>query len=223
MPHLWESEHEGCCASGNYHARSGECEEDYRTWAEFAEEYGGRPPGASLLFRWDWEKPDQGVMSVLELFYVGQSKAQRWSVTVAVHPDEEEAVRAYLQPRLDHLLGLWAPLAPSSGRGPDVSCAAAPGVPVLRVPCFDDESAHALAEYLRGQGIEGVGVDGACATVPTDRAAFAFSVGEIAVDHEWAADGAVARAVSDFLEGPDGLVTRAHAAEPGPQDVKAVP
>lgn len=109
---LWEAPHDGTCEPGNYHAPPGQCSEEYRSWSEFFAEYGDRPARNSLLFRWDWRAPEHGVMGELELFYVGQYKAQRWSAAVSVHPDEEPLVRAYLQPRLDYLAALWAPLTP---------------------------------------------------------------------------------------------------------------
>lgn len=112
--HLWEPDHPYYCAKGNYYSTG--CHQDYRTWGEFIESCGDWDLDMNLLFRWDWCKPDSGIMGELELHYVGQRKASLWSISVSVHPDEEPLVRAWLQPRLDHLLMMWAPLTTGEQR-----------------------------------------------------------------------------------------------------------
>jgi hypothetical protein len=47
------------------------------------------------------------------MFFVGQRKATLWSVGVAITEADEEAVKAYLTPRMRHLALLWEPLATS--------------------------------------------------------------------------------------------------------------
>jgi len=106
--HLWEPEHPYYCASGNffkvgYHS-------NYPTWGDFIATAGGWDLDMDLLFRWDWHKPDAGVMGTLSLYFVRQRKGYNYSIDVQVHPDEEPEVRTYLQARLDHLLAMWAPL-----------------------------------------------------------------------------------------------------------------
>lgn len=91
-----------------------ECHISYGTWGEFFEAEEDNEPNYNLVFRWDWKKPETGVMGTLTVFWVGQRKALLRSTSVAVHPDEEPLVRAFLQPRLDYLMKLWAPLVPGT-------------------------------------------------------------------------------------------------------------
>lgn len=93
-----------------------------------------------------------------------------------------------------------------------------PGVPVLHLPCLDPACAQALADHLRAEGVEGVEAHGETVDVPTDRPGFAFTVGDLAVEKEWAGDSPVARVVANFLEGPDGLVTRERERERAAQE-----
>ena len=84
--------------------------------------------------------------------------------------------------------------------------------PILRIPCRISLTAAAYGAHLTEQeDIDGVTVDldNKTVNIPTDNPRFAWDVAQIAVDKGWADDAAVARAVSDFLEGPDGIVTRA--------------
>ncbi len=114
--HLWDAHHEYYCQTGNYYNNDSHIH--YETWASFFAEQGKLDMDYNLVFRWDWDKPDpdDGVMGNLTVFWVGQRKAHLRSTSVAVHPDEEPLVRAFLQPRLDHLLSLWAPLSPSAAQ-----------------------------------------------------------------------------------------------------------
>lgn len=107
--HLWEVDHPYYCARGNFYAR--DCHTNYETWGEFIADVGAWDMDMNLLFRWDWHKPERGVMGTLETFWVGQRKASLWSLSVPVHSDEEPEVRAFLQVRFEHLLTIWAPLA----------------------------------------------------------------------------------------------------------------
>lgn len=82
-------------------------------------------------------------------------------------------------------------------------------IPILRIPCLATLAAVGLAAHLVENDIDGVTVEERDVCIPTDSPAFAWEVAEIAVDKGWADDTAVAKAVSGFLEGPDGLVTTA--------------
>ena len=106
--HLWEVDHPYYCSEGNYYKN--DCHNRFSTWGEFYGSANDWDMDMNLLFRWDWRKPENGVIGTLSTFWVGQRKAALWSCECPVHPDEEPAVREFLQPRLAHLLALWQPL-----------------------------------------------------------------------------------------------------------------
>lgn len=120
-PHLWEVEHAYYCNEGNYF--SNDCHAEFARWQDFAEESKDEDLDYNLVFRWDWKAPstDDGELlppnpdknyrdGRLLLFYMGQRKGLYRYVEVSVCQADEPAVRAWLQPRLDHLMKLWAPL-----------------------------------------------------------------------------------------------------------------
>jgi hypothetical protein len=115
--HLWDVEHPYYWNEGNYYKNG--CHHNAGTWGDFIAEVADWDMDYNLLCRWDWEKPERGVIGTLKTFWVGQRKASLWSMECVVHPDEEPAVREFLQARLDHLMKLWAPLVPSVA--PEVS------------------------------------------------------------------------------------------------------
>lgn len=85
-------------------------------------------------------------------------------------------------------------------------------MPILRIPCRISLAAAAFGAHLILQEeLDGVTVDldNKTVNISTDSPGFAWDVAEIAVQKGWADDSAVARAVSDFLEGPNGIVARA--------------
>ncbi len=112
--HLWDAHHEYYCGTGNYY--DNDCHTHYPAWGAFFAAEGAADMDYNLVFRWDWDTADEGVMGTLTVFWVGQRHATLRSTSVAVHPDEEPLVRAFLQPRMDHLLSLWAPLSPSAAQ-----------------------------------------------------------------------------------------------------------
>ena len=122
VQHLWEVKHPYYCNKGNFYARESVASE-YGTFAEFMAEQGTSDFDLNLLFRWDWEQsgdddgeplPFQGDNyyrdGTLLLFWMGQRKGLYRYSRVAVCRADEPAVIAFLQPRLDYLASLWAPL-----------------------------------------------------------------------------------------------------------------
>lgn len=120
--HLWEADHAYYCAEGNYFAKSGEQPtQHYKSWAEFIAEHGDAEFDYNLVFRWDWrEGADYDLPEFngdvnyrngqVMVCWMGQCKGlYRWT-TVEVCRADEPAVIAFLQPRLDYLAALWAPL-----------------------------------------------------------------------------------------------------------------
>lgn len=120
--HLWEVDHAYYCNDGNYYAR--DCGSEHKSWGEFIAEEGDADLDMNLVFRWDWkEGEDQGLGEYtgddyyrharLHLYFMGQRKgAFRYSIVEVCRADEP-AIIAYLQPRLDHLMSLWAPMVPT--------------------------------------------------------------------------------------------------------------
>lgn len=121
-PALWEAKHPYYCNEGNYYANGNNqpCAK-YPSWADFVSSEGDADLDYNLLFRWDWEEGDGEESNFtgdiyyrngrLLLFWMGQRKGlYRWS-EVSVCRADEDAVRAWLRPRFDHLLSLWAPIA----------------------------------------------------------------------------------------------------------------
>lgn len=111
--HLWEVEHSYYCNEGNYF--SNDCGSHFKSWSDFLAEMGDADKDYNLLFRWDWsmehESDDANYRNgKLSLFYMQQRKGKFTFCTVEVCRADEPAVVAYLQPHLDHLESLWAPL-----------------------------------------------------------------------------------------------------------------
>jgi hypothetical protein len=117
--HLWEVYHAYYCNLGNYY--SNDCGGHFKSFASFIEAEGDADLDMNLVFRWDWrEGEDWGAGPYtgdnnyrngrLEVFFLGQRKGVYRYATVEVCRADEANVRAYLAPRLAHLMGLWAPL-----------------------------------------------------------------------------------------------------------------
>lgn len=112
--HLWEIRHPYYCNEGNYFASGGQQPNmHYESWGEFLDEEGDSDMDYNLLFRWDWRPPDpkgeqwDNEDHQLLLFWMGQRKGlYRWT-TIDVKPEDEEAVREFLNDRWDYLKSLW--------------------------------------------------------------------------------------------------------------------
>lgn len=89
-------------------------------------------------------------------------------------------------------------------------------MPVLSIPCRISLTAAAFAAHLiEVEEIDGVTVDLEAKTVniPTNQPRFAWDVAELGVQKGWVNDNDAARAVSEFLEGPNGIVTTARKGD----------
>lgn len=123
--HLWEVDHPYYCNQGNYFARES-VEDSYGTWAAFEQEYRDSDFDMNLVFRWDWEfeldDEEKPIVSddpnyrdgTLLIFWMGQRKGLYRYSRVSVCRADEPKVRAWLQPRLEHLMTLWEPLVSAS-------------------------------------------------------------------------------------------------------------
>lgn len=114
--HLWEFDHPYYSSESNYY--SNDCSHHSDSWAEFMEEMGDADKDHNLLFRWDWERPDPadyepgedpGYTDRLHLFYVLQRKGIYMTWEVDVTPDDETAVRWFLNGYWQHMQLLWSP------------------------------------------------------------------------------------------------------------------
>jgi hypothetical protein len=119
---LWESKHSYYAQEGNYY--SNDCHIEYKTLQAFIAAEGDSDLDYNLVYRWDWDETsdeDEDVSTytgddyyrhaTLKVFFIGQRKARARSVSVQVCRADEPGVRAWLQPRLNHLAALWAPMS----------------------------------------------------------------------------------------------------------------
>lgn len=128
---LWEVDHPYYCNHGNFYAPGNDQPtQHYKSLGAFLYENADADLDLNLVFRWDWkEGEDEDGKAVafngdenyrnglLSIYFMGQRKGlYRW-VTVEVCRADEPAVIGYLQPRLDYLMRLWAPLPPPRRRG----------------------------------------------------------------------------------------------------------
>jgi len=111
---LWEAEHPYYAQRGNYFNNN--CHQNFESWADFIAAEGDSDPDMNLIYRWDWipAKPSDGCDDdELSIFIVGQRKAIHRSCTISpISRDDEPAVRAWLQPRLELLMKIWLPVTP---------------------------------------------------------------------------------------------------------------
>lgn len=121
--HLWEYDHPYYCNEGNYLASpvrdaSLDCWEKHDSWQSFFEDWGDSDPDLNLIFRWDWhahhlEYPEDypdGEKHELQLFLLLQRKAFNKSISVSLTPDDEPAVRKWLQERAKTIAAIWEPM-----------------------------------------------------------------------------------------------------------------
>jgi len=119
---LYAIDHPYYCNRGSYYATAlDQPYQEYEAWADFLAEEGDSDMDMNLVFRWDWKEEDEegnpsfkGDVNerngTLFLFIIGQRKGlYRW-VEVKVCRADNDAVRAYLEPRWEHMKKLWAPL-----------------------------------------------------------------------------------------------------------------
>lgn len=120
---LHEIGHPYHCSRGNYYARGDQQPTShYKSWADFMSEEGDSDMDYNLVFRWDWTirdgkgedvepNPDPNYRDgELQVCFMVQRKGlYRW-VTIEVCGADDEAVRSWLQGRLDHLMRCWAPI-----------------------------------------------------------------------------------------------------------------
>lgn len=115
------TDHPYYAAEGCYYAKAGPGDDfphyEHDSWADFLEENGDNDLDMNLLYRWDWDpqsaedalefgpEPEQ-----VQLYFMQQRKARPVSIYVTVTPEDEPAVRAYLEVRAAHLRTLWSPL-----------------------------------------------------------------------------------------------------------------
>lgn len=121
--HLWEARHPYYCTEGQYFVNQSAHQTiwEFKSWSDFLAEMGESDMDYNLLFRWDWDERDCEGNSTytgddnyrngkLKLFFMYQRKGYHSTSIVDVCRADEAAVRAFLEPRLDHLRSIWAPL-----------------------------------------------------------------------------------------------------------------
>ena len=114
--HLWEVEHSYAGADSNYFASFNQQDgyfRDFATWKEFTESDSFETDmDYNLMYRWDWKKSEESYPEEehVKFFYVQQRRGAVSGDTILVGPEDEPAVRAYLQKYADHMRDMWAPL-----------------------------------------------------------------------------------------------------------------
>lgn len=119
MSHLWEVDHPYYCREHAWNSQDPQVK--FGTWGAFAHEFADADFDMNLLFRFDWlEGEASGAMTfngdvyyrngLFKAFWMGQRKGIFWSNEVSVCRADEPAVIAFLQPRLEYLAEMWAPL-----------------------------------------------------------------------------------------------------------------
>lgn len=111
MPHLWEPNHDYYCHPDEAGT--------FDSWAEFLEEWGESDKDYNLVFRWDWlPVEDEGTEDELpprvRINIIHQRKDNVLCVLVKITPEEEPAVREYLEQKWKELSDLWAPIPSTS-------------------------------------------------------------------------------------------------------------
>ncbi len=110
MKHLWEIEHPYYCSSTNYY--SNDTFRQHESWADFYEDEMDSDMDLNLVFRWDWNLPTEDndfYLYTLKIFFMGQRKGLFRCAAIKAQPEDEEAVKLWLQPRWEHLKKLWEP------------------------------------------------------------------------------------------------------------------
>lgn len=127
-PHLWEVDHDYYGPESPFFgdpAKTREYNNTHASWAEFIDEgMHDAPEGMNLLYRWDWHDwaadhddrfgpmvTETGHSQELHLFWMMPRKGIMARSVIAVTPDDEPAVRAWLGPHWAYMRALWAPLA----------------------------------------------------------------------------------------------------------------
>ena len=107
MNHLWQNEHPYHGPDGNYHLAADEDDtlRLFDSWAEFLEAWGDADPDYNLAYRWDWGP--EGEPFPLSIHYMMQRKGFHVCCRVDVGPEDEGAVRLFLDRKWSYLWKLW--------------------------------------------------------------------------------------------------------------------
>lgn len=122
--HLWEVKHPYYMSEGNYF--SNDCHTEFKSWAEFLDEFGDSDQDYNWFVRWDWlEGEDWGAGAYngddyyrharFMLQLIGQRKAKLLSFEVAVCRADEPAILEFLKPRWEYMQTMWLPFSHPSG------------------------------------------------------------------------------------------------------------
>ncbi|WP_247997712.1 hypothetical protein [Brucella tritici] len=122
--HLWEVKHPYYMSEGNYF--SNDCHTEFKSWAEFIDEFGDSDMDYNWFVRWDWlEGEDWGAGAYngddyyrharFMLQLIVQRKAKLLSFEVAVCRADEPAIIEFLKPRWHYMQTMWEPLSHPSG------------------------------------------------------------------------------------------------------------
>ena len=107
------AEHPYYCAMQNFY--SNDAYTEFESWADFVDEMGGMDLDLNHVFRWDWRTGDDwiedGECEELQLAMMHQRKGRYWPIVVKITPEDEPAVRAYLERHWRTVQANWAPIS----------------------------------------------------------------------------------------------------------------
>ena len=106
-------EHDYYASDSNYYSR--EVSGNYRTWADFYEEYHNADIDMNLVYRWDIHQREESKRYYMELFIIGQRKGIYVPILIDYVDEEDvESIISFLQPHLNKLISLWKPIKTDS-------------------------------------------------------------------------------------------------------------
>lgn len=126
--HLWEIDHLYYCCEEHYFGTGGcfkcgrqpsEVNSHFKSWDDFMSNMGDADNDYNLIFRWDWELPEDSKKPTdpdyrsytLSLFYMMQRKGFHRVCTIEVCQSDEPKVREFLTAKWNHMRSLWEPIA----------------------------------------------------------------------------------------------------------------
>lgn len=120
MKRLWEIKHPYYMNEGNYFQNG--CHTEYKTWADFKEEWSSSDMDYNWFVRWDWlEGEDNGAGEYAGDDYyrngrfmiqrIGQRKALLDSHEVSVCRADEPEIRNFLERYWEYMKTMWEPLS----------------------------------------------------------------------------------------------------------------
>jgi hypothetical protein len=107
---MTSSKHDYYCEYQNYLDSKGVMHKKYDSIEGFLLDWGDADMNFNLLFRWDIEEDEKGVIT-FSAFFMQQRKGNYFSTETVVTKSDEQKIKEYLVPRWEHLCKLWSPVS----------------------------------------------------------------------------------------------------------------